>query len=213
MKKLSALLLSVLMLLSLWACSGEEYLSYYDMGLKLTELMGELASDEDYARVYTSQPDVLEIIKTIGKGDYDDPDGVYEIDIDVDDMAEAMDADLSGLSSSLRRMAKNRMITSLGTMMNNSMGVNVMAASSVTAASLAFPTEEEPEGPVLYLYVFDGLPVMVGFVPGEGNTVTAMGSFLMVGLTEELDLRDEDDVEDFFEDFADISVKITEIEK
>lgn len=211
MKKFALIAYAALMILTLCACT-ESCLSYYEMGLKVCEVMGEMASETDYVRIFSEDAEIMEIMRKIGKGDYDDPDGVYSIEFDPEDMAEAMESELDDLPSSLRGIAEKKVYAAIGNAMNNTMGVNMVAAASIANHSMAFATAEEPEA-ALYMYVFDELPVLVSFTPGEGNTALASGMFFMPGLTENHDFDSKRDIEDLFEDMLDISVNVSKTEE
>jgi len=211
MKRFSALFLCVLIMLSLCACGEKrEYLTYYEMGLEVAENMGRITSSEEYLQLMGVPDEVMGIILSAGEGDHDDPDAVFRLDITPEDVLDEMGCDGDDLSAAAEEMLQKRMYGSLATIAGGQLvGNSWLAAVSVVSYSTVYPLKEKAEEAEMYLYCFDGYPILVTFVPGEGSVVTAGGCYLPM----EFDCRDEDDVEDAFDEYLDISVHPEEVEE
>ena len=69
--------------------SGQEPIrevSIYDKGIALIQKLDSIAESDAYSQIMTTSPEVLEILKEIGNGDYLEPKTVYEVKISLKDM-------------------------------------------------------------------------------------------------------------------------------
>ncbi len=208
MKKIIALLLTIVMVLSLTACdmkSGER--SLYEHGLDLISLIEEMAENEEYYTLYTASPEMQEIVSVVSNGDHSQPKAVYQITI-AEDMLSAM-AELgttSTLSESLQKYVAARTHNALATQLNAAGGAQVLAAASVCTASKTF-VSTELTGSAIYLYTYEnGVPAIVTFTSGEDNTVSATSCFIF---NENFKTDSAEDVEQYF---AEISAAVSVVE-
>ncbi len=82
--KCSFLVLALAVVLLLGACGsgmGRKEKSAYEQGLSVISLMAEMAKSDGYAELYSSDPELKEFLSAAGGGSYDEPQGVYGIQI------------------------------------------------------------------------------------------------------------------------------------
>ncbi len=218
MKKVGKSIFIVLvlgMVLLFGACDNAEKnssdKSLYEHGLDLIALLEEIAESEAYLEIYTNaSSDMYEIISTVAEGDYTDPKAVYQITIS-DDMLlkilEVANTDINGLSDTLKEYVKSRAQNSIVSIINNTGGAYMVAASSICTAGKTFVSDEQV-GNVIYLYTYeDAVPAIVTFREGENGAVSASGSFIFY---EDFKTDTEQKIEQFF---AELEIEVKEIEK
>ena len=152
----------------------------YEHGLDVVAMLAEITHSEEYIQAFSSSEDIINIIKKIGEGNYTTPQTVYKITFDMDNVLKTSDMlDLEKASDTLITNLKGRVLNSIITGINSRSGVTALAATSVCATGKTFVSNEIHEE-MIYLYTFsDTVPVAVAFTPGENNTVTASGNFLL----------------------------------
>lgn len=210
MKKTVCLLLCALLLPALWGCSGEDFLSYYEMGAEVIGIMGEMAASDEYLELLGAPDIVRGRIESFAEGDHDDIDAVFSLDLSRWDFFDDLEDAAEDLSPELAAVLRDRMGASLATVLwGQFVGSEALAAASMVSYGTVYPVKEAPEEAVTYLYRMDGYPVLVSFIPGEGKTVKVSACYAPM----ELDCKNEDDVEDAFKEYFGIRVKAAEVEE
>jgi hypothetical protein len=83
-------------------------------------------------------------------------------------------------------------------------GSTALAAASICTAGKTF-VSDEITADTIYLYTFENaVPVAVSFTVGEGNTISASGTFL---IAEELNTGSPESIKEFFSEI-DLSVEV-----
>lgn len=201
--KCSFLVLALAVVLLLGACGsgmGRKEKSVYEQGLSVISLMAEMAKSDGYAELYSSDPELKEFLSAAGGGSYDEPQGVYGIQISESTISGVMQIAGAGeMSDTLKEYVTSRAQATVATQINAAGGASMIAASSVCTAGKTFVNKELKENTV-YLYTFEsGTPVMVSFLVGEDGAVSASGSFIF---SEDFKTDTEEDMEQFFSEFG-----------
>lgn len=212
MKRILAVLLSVVMLLSLCACGGAtstkaDEKSLYEHGLDVIAVMSEMTQLESYVETYTGSGEIKEIVQTIGEEDYTSPKAVYAITASAEQIAAYAGVDtLEGASDALQHTMENKFIVALISQVNGMAGAMNLAAASVCTSGKTFVSDEISES-VVYLYTYeDARPVCVTFTCGEDSTVSATGMFMMY---DKFTCDSAEEIEEFF---GEVGVKVSEVQ-
>lgn len=196
---------AVLLLAMVWAFSGcGEKKSLADHGMDVVELLEEALNSEEYVKIYSATEQIGRVIEEAAEGDFSEPEAVYSITIDEDDLLDLADADdLEDMSEELQRVIKGKTAGALCNIINARAGAEILAASSIISMGKTFVFEDEIENQI-YLYTFeDAKPIMVSFVVGEDGAVSATGTLILL---ENFECGSEDEVEDSLR-FCDVDVK------
>ncbi len=206
MKKLCAMLLSLMLAcLVLSGCESKggkaDDALLYDRGLAVISLMDEIVSNEDYLKSYTASADLAEILEKVGKNRHSSPKAVYCLgDFPETLLYMALGGNVSGFSEELIDLTEKKVVQAIPTQINARGGANVLAASSVASAGYTFDAAGlTGEKPFIYLYVFDDVSCMVTFAPGEDDSVSANGCFI---LYDGFDASGKEAVEEAFKEFG-----------
>ena len=209
-KKLVSTVFAFIMLTSLTACVGNEReipgKTLYGHGQDVVSVMVEATLLEEYVQTYTGSTEIVEIVQSIGTGDYTTPKAVYCIKVSDETLIGLAEVgNMDGASESLRDTIKDRVFGSLMTQINGMSGVNNLAASSVCTMGKTFVNEEVTENQI-YLYTYEnGKPVAVTFVVGEDGSVSASGTFVMY---DAFTCGSAEEIKHFFREFE---VKVEEV--
>ena len=221
--------LAALMLLALAGCGREsggsgkkERGSSYARGLRLCEVVGEIADSEAYGELIGgSNLDYLgTYLELIGAGRYSEPRKLYALtlpptDEALEDLAynekerEEVHEALRDVSDDLMEELDRQMAVALGNRVNATFGSAVLAAANLCTAGDTY-VDWDVEEPAVWLYVFRrGYPILVTFFPGRDGAVTASAVPL---LTKELDTSSEEDLEDSLFDITGLDIRAREME-
>ena len=184
--KAAALLLSLIMLFSLTACSQQvenERPSLEVYGMEVIHMMEELVKSEFYGNAMSGSSEIHAAAQPAAAGDYSDPLAIYKITVpNLESMLELEGEELAaeGFSEELMQFLENRSVSAVISQLNAMSGAYAVAAASMYTASKTFVSDELKES-MIYLYTFEeGVPVAVTFLKGEDNTVSAGGQFLLI---------------------------------
>ncbi len=208
MKKIIALLLTIVMVLSLTACNTKSAKrSLYEHGLDLISLIEEMAENEAYFSLYTANSEMQEIVAAVGSGDHSEPKAVYQITIAEDMISEMANLRApNSLSESLQNYVAARTHNALVSQINAAGGAETLAAASICTASKTFASTELT-GNTIYLYTYEnGVPAIVTFTSGEDDTVSATSCFIF---NESFKADTPEDVEAYF---AEVSASVSVVE-
>lgn len=185
MKKLLAMVMSLLLIITLTAC-GNNSISHneeklYNLGIEVTKTMGEMACSDDYISLYTSiefDDEILQFQAT----DYDKPIAVYSASLpSAKDIlskigSENIDA-YDKLSDNLKEQLEYRLsFSSIISSINAKSGANTMALCSLLTAT-KYDKDIELNKSIAYLYIFEkGMPIAVTFT----ESGYANGQFLLL---------------------------------
>ena len=188
------LLLTLIFVLS--GCGEKKRL--VDHGMDVVKLIEEAINSEEYVMIYSASEQIARVIDGVAEGDFSEPEAVYSITIDEDDLLEMADVDLDDVSESLQKVMKSKMAGALSNMINARAGADSLAASSIISMGKTFVYGDKIENQI-YLYTFeDAKPIMVSFVAGEDGAVNASGTII---LTDDFEVDSADELEDILSDY------------
>lgn len=186
---------AVLLLTLLFALSGcGEKKRLVDHGMDVVELIEEALNSEEYVKIYSTNDEVAQMFEELAQGDFSEPDAVYAITIDTDELMDLADVDgYEDMPDTLQKAVKNRMLGAVSNLLNAPMGTYALMVSSICSMGKTFVYEEEIEYQI-YLYIFeDAKPIMVSFASGEDGAMGASGTII---LTDEFECDSADELED-----------------
>lgn len=173
------LILSVSLLSGVCAGQAAAPSALYERGLSIASVMKDMAGNDVWVSLFSSNATVKEQISRAAQGDFSHPKAVYEIHLA--DMALYVStgrSDLSGLSGALQAHVRAATQAATALQINAKGGSDLLAAASACTASQLFVCNDLHEN-VLYLYTYENaVPVMVSFVAGESGAVSATGTFI-----------------------------------
>ncbi len=164
--------------------------SIYEHGLDIVELLEEIVHNEEYITMFSGSGEIAEIINGIAEGDYSEPEVVYQITLNEQALLEAEEMMPNDISEALKQSLQNRLLASLPTNMNARNGAKNLAATAICTAGKTFVNTDIEES-LIYLYVYeDALPVVITFIIGEHDTVSASGHFLFSDVLDQASLEE-----------------------
>lgn len=168
--------------LLLGAYNGTSDLSsaLYQEGLSTVSVMEEMAEDEDWVSLFSSNQNLASILSAVGAGDYSRPKAVYQIRLSDETVSHlTRNADLEAFSDTLQAYLRATVQSSIAAQINAKGGADALAAASACTASRLFFCDDLHEN-LLYLYTYeDAAPAMISFLVGEDGAVSATGLFIL----------------------------------
>jgi len=174
-------------------------------GMQIVAMLEEIAESDEYLSIYSADPELLSIIASFAEGDRSDPKTIYRLTLSEESVKSLCGTDvLTSLSPRLQDFLEGRVQASIVNIANARGGSTVLAATSICTAGITFVSDEITDD-TIYLYTFENaVPVAVAFTVGEGNTVTASGTFLAA---EDLNTDSPETVREFFSE-TDLTVEV-----
>ena len=174
-------------------------------GMQIVAMLEEIAESDEYLSIYSADPELLSIIASFAEGDRSDPKTIYRLTLSEESVKSLCGTDvLTSLSPRLQDFLEGRVQASIVNIANARGGSTVLAATSICTAGITFVSDEITDD-TIYLYTFENaVPVAVAFTVGEGNTVTASGTFLAA---EDLNTDSPETVREFFSEM-DLTVEV-----
>lgn len=168
--------------LLLGAYSGTNSLSsaLYQEGLSTVSVMEEMAENEDWVTLFSSNQNLASILSAVGDGDYSRPKAVYQIRLSNETVSHlTRNADLEAFSDTLQAYLRATVQSSIAAQINAKGGADALAAASACTASRIFFCDDLHEN-LLYLYTYENAaPAMISFLVGEDGAVSATGLFIL----------------------------------
>lgn len=168
--------------LLLGAYSGTNSLSsaLYQEGLSTVSVMEEMAENEDWVTLFSSNQNLASILSAVGDGDYSRPKAVYQIRLSDETVSHlTRNADLEAFSDTLQAYLRATVQSSIAAQINAKGGADALAAASACTASRIFFCDDLHEN-LLYLYTYENAaPAMISFLVGEDRAVSATGLFIL----------------------------------
>ena len=207
MKKLLTAVLASFLLTSC-GVTESELPSLEVRGMQIVSMLEEIAESEEYLSIYSADPELLDIIDTFAEGDHSDPKTIYRLTLSEETVKSLCGTDvLTSLSPKLQDFLEGRVQASVINIANARGGSTALAATSICTAGRTFASDEITAD-TIYLYTFENaVPVAVSFTVGEGNTVSASGTFL---IAEELNTGSPESIKEFFSEI-DLSVEVVSL--
>ena len=178
---------------------GTEADVLYEKGKEIAELVIDAVRSEDYVNLYSASEDVSNLLKEVGMAEYGEPEAVYEVTVS-DESYKIMDEaeELNNLSKELKRMVKNKFLTSMVHQVNGYSGPTELTAASICSVGKALWAPEITENNICIYTYDDGDPIAVIFILGDDGTVSANG---LVILNDDFNYGSAEEIEEAFADF------------
>ena len=170
----------------------------YQHGLSMISVMDEMAANKTWISAFSKTDVFQNIISDMSKIEHEKVKSVYKITEDINYyLIEPIE--VKKLSEELRIYLLNILQNSVITDINAFGGADNLFASSICSYEKTFISRETKES-VIFLYTFEkAVPVIISFVVGDNNTVSATASFI---LTKDFDIDNIQDVQKYFYDYS-----------
>ena len=147
----------------------------------LTEMLDEIASNDDYVSLMGGGGNIQETIRAWGTHRHAVPRAVYQVELSTTPENDALQPLRDHASDALWKQATSRINSALASQINAAKGTEMLAASAICTVQTAFTTADDMEQIHYILLYDDAAPVMVSFTPypqESGAAVTASATFL-----------------------------------
>ena len=147
----------------------------------LTEMLDEIASNDDYVSLMGGGGNIQETIRAWGTHRHGVPRAVYQAELSTTPENDALQPLRDHASDALWKQATSRINSALASQINAAKGAETLAASAICTVQTAFTTAGDMEQIHYILLYDDAAPVMVSFTPypqESGAAVTASATFL-----------------------------------
>ena len=158
----------------------EEHKTFIIQGLSLISLMKEKAMNDDYSRLLGINDEFIAKLHELCAGDMSKIHDVIRLS-GVFDMFSLSEERLLQFSPMLKRELEILLLKSFTANWSNKAEMDKIAAASFIASERTFVSSELKED-CIYIFGFEDdslYPVAVGFMRGEGNSVSAFSTFVL----------------------------------
>ncbi len=158
----------------------EEHKTFIIQGLSLISLMKEKAMNDDYSRLLGRNDEFIAKLHELCAGDMSKIHDVIRLS-GVFDMFSLSEERLLQFSPMLKRELEILLLKSFTANWSNKAEMDKVAAASFIASERTFVSSELKED-CIYIFGFEDdslYPVAVGFMRGEGNSVSAFSTFVL----------------------------------
>ena len=158
----------------------EEHKTFIIQGLSLISLMKEKAMNDDYSRLLGRNDEFIAQLHELCAGDMSKIHDVIRLS-GVFDMFSLSEERLLQFSPMLKRELEILLLKSFTANWSNKAEMDKIAAASFIASERTFVSSELKED-CIYIFGFEDdslYPVAVGFMRGEGNSVSAFSTFVL----------------------------------
>ena len=158
----------------------EEHKTFIIQGLSLISLMKEKAMNDDYSRLLGRNDEFIAKLHELCAGDMSKIHDVIRLS-GVFDMFSLSEERLLQFSPMLKRELEILLLKSFTANWSNKAEMDKIAAASFIASERSFVSSELKED-CIYIFGFEDdslYPVAVGFMRGEGNSVSAFSTFVL----------------------------------
>lgn len=158
----------------------EEHKTFIIQGLSLISLMREKAMNDDYSRLLDRNDEFIAKLHELCAGDMSKIHDVIRLS-GVFDMFSLSEERLLQFSPMLKRELEILLLKSFTANWSNKAEMDKIAAASFIASERTFVSSELKED-CIYIFGFEDdslYPVAVGFMRGEGNSVSAFSTFVL----------------------------------
>lgn len=172
----------------------------YQHGLSMISVMDEMAANKTWISAFSKTDVFQNIISDMSKIEHKKVKSVYKINITEDINYYLIEPiEVKKLSEELRRYLLNILQDSVITDVSAFGGDDILFASSICSYEKNFVSRETKEN-VIFLYTFEkAVPVLISFVVGDNNTVSATASFI---LAKDFNIDNVQDVQKYFYDYS-----------
>ena len=159
---------------------SEEHKTFIIQGLSLISLMKEKSMNDDYSRLLGRNDEFIAKLHELCAGDMSKIHDVIRLS-GVFDMFSLSEERLLQFSPMLKRELEILLLKSFTANWSNKAEMDKIAAASFIASERTFVSSELKED-CIYIFGFEDdslYPVAVGFMRGEGNSVSAFSTFVL----------------------------------
>ena len=204
-RKLFAVLLACVLLLTLFTSCNENPKSLTECGEDVISLMAEMLESEDYKSLYNLPAAYDDQVNRLREGNYSKSIAVYELLVSEEELLDkTIDKDV--LSKELYEYICSSAYVSFTSRINQASGVEGTTVSTVFTAQKSYANKDIDTNRI-YLYVFEnGCPIAVTFVADGKDSLRAVGHFIM---NDEFIAEDENSIKESCEALGinDVTVK------
>ncbi|MDE6337348.1 MAG: hypothetical protein K2L34_12340 [Muribaculaceae bacterium] len=158
--------------------------SIYESAMELIGLTVDKARSEEYLKIYTTHPAILNTIKEFADGNYETPEHIYSLELSEEKVCEFL-SDHELINSfdtfphNIRQEIINKFITGIPSLLEGRAGVDNLAASTfLTTQQIA--VNKELSQSTLLIYTFsEGTPIAVLYFIGKDNAVLTVAQPLL----------------------------------
>ena len=204
-RKLFAVLLACVLLLTLFTSCNENPKSLTECGEDVISLMAEMLESEDYKSLYNLPAAYDDQVNRLREGNYLKSIAVYELLVSEEELLDKT-IDKDGLSKELYEYICSSAYVSFTSRINQASGVEGTTVSTVFTAQKSYANKDIDTNRI-YLYVFEnGCPIAVTFVADGKDSLRAVGHFIM---NDEFIAEDENSIKESCEALGinDVTVK------
>ena len=204
-RKLFAVLLACVLLLTLFTSCNENPKSLTECGEDVISLMAEMLESEDYKSLYNLPAAYDDQVNRLREGNYSKSIAVYELLVSEEELLDKT-IDKDGLSKELYEYICSSAYVSFTSRINQASGVEGTTVSTVFTAQKSYANKDIDTNRI-YLYVFEnGCPIAVTFVADGKDSLRAVGHFIM---NDEFIAEDENSIKESCEALGinDVTVK------
>ena len=177
-RKLFAVLLACVLLLTLLGSCNEKNKSLTECGEDVISLMAEMLESEEYKSLYNLPSAYDDQVNMLREGNYSKSIAVYELLISEEELLDKT-IDKDGLSKELYEYICSSAYVSFASRINQISGVEAMAVSAVFTAQKTYANKDIDTNRI-YLFVFEnGCPIAVTFVVDGNDSLRAVGHFIV----------------------------------
>ena len=177
-RKLFAVLLACVLLLTLLVSCNEKNKSLTECGEDVISLMAEMLESEEYKSLYNLPSAYDDQVNMLREGNYSKSIAVYELLISEEELLDKT-IDKDGLSKELYEYICSSAYVSFASRINQISGVEAMAVSAVFTAQKTYANKDIDTNRI-YLFVFEnGCPIAVTFVVDGNDSLRAVGHFIV----------------------------------
>ena len=158
----------------------EEHKTFIIQGLSLISIMKEKAMNDDYSRLLGRNDEFIAKLHELCAGDMSKIHDVIRLS-GVFDMFSLSEERLLQFSPMLKRELEILLLKSFTANWSNKAEMDKIAAASFIASERTFVSSDLKED-CIYIFGFEDdslYPVAVGFMRGEGNSVSAFSTFVL----------------------------------
>ncbi|MDE6794158.1 MAG: hypothetical protein K2J63_02505 [Muribaculaceae bacterium] len=158
--------------------------SIYESAMELINLTVDKARSEEYLKIYTTHPAILNTIKEFADGNYETPEHIYSIELSEGKVCEFLSQhelinSFDTFPNNIRQEIINKFITGIPSLLEGQAGVDNLAASTfLTTQQIA--VNKELSQSTLLIYTFsEGTPIAVLYFIGKDNAVLTVAQPLL----------------------------------
>ena len=156
----------------------------YETAMELIDLTVDKAKSEEYLKIYTTHPAILNTIKEFASGNYDTPQNVYTIELSEETVCnyllghQLIDS-FETFPDNIRQEIINKFIIGIPSLLEGQAGVDNLAASTFLTTQQIAVNKELSQNTLLIYTFSEGTPIAVLYFIGKGNAILTVAQPLL----------------------------------